>query len=70
MLLVDSLKPTGISLNARARALGMSPHSINGIVLGRRSITPEMSLKVGKFLNQSAKFWFDIQTVCGCAPSA
>jgi len=33
-------------------------------VLGRRSITPEMSLKLGKFFKQSAQFWFNIQTTC------
>jgi addiction module HigA family antidote len=64
ILLEDYLVPMGISQNALARALGMSPRSINEIVLGRRSITPEMSLKLGKFFKQSAKFWFNIQTTC------
>ena len=45
-------------------ALGISPRSINEIVLGRRSITPEMSLKLGKFFKQSTQFWFNIQTTC------
>ena len=54
----------GISQNALARALGMSSRSVNNIVLGRRSITPEMSLKLGKFFKQSAKFWLNIQTTC------
>jgi hypothetical protein len=27
-------------------------------------ITPEMSLKLGKFFKQSARFWFNIQTTC------
>jgi addiction module HigA family antidote len=39
----------GTSQNALARALGISPRSINEIVLGRHSITPEMSLKLGEF---------------------
>ena len=43
---------------------GMSSRCINDIVLGRRSITPEMSLKLGKFFKQSARFWFNIQTTC------
>lgn len=53
ILLEDYLVPMGISQNALARALGISPRSINEIVLGRRSITPEMSLKLGKFLNKA-----------------
>ena len=54
ILLEDYLIPMGISQNALARALGISP----------RSITPEMSLKLGKFFKQSAQFWFNIQTTC------
>jgi hypothetical protein len=44
--------------------LGVSPRSINEIVLGRRAITPEMSLKLGKFFKQSPQFWFNLQTSC------
>ena len=64
ILLEDYLVPMGISQNALARALGISPRSINEIVLGRRSITPEMSLKISKLFKQSAQFWFNIQTTC------
>jgi addiction module HigA family antidote len=64
IMLEDYLVPMGISQNALARALGFNPRSINEIVLGRRSITPEISLKLGKFFNQSAQFWFNIQTTC------
>jgi addiction module HigA family antidote len=64
ILLEDYLVPMGISQNALARALGISPRIINEIVLGRRSITPEMSLKLGKFFKQSAQFWCNMQTTC------
>ena len=64
ILLEDYLVPMGISPNALACALGISPRSINEIVLNRQSITPEMSLKLGKFFKQSAQFWFNMQTTC------
>ena len=64
ILLKDYLEPMDLSQNALARALGVSPRSINEIVLGRRAITPEMSLKLGKFFQQSPQFWFNIQTNC------
>ncbi len=64
ILLKDYLIPMDISQNALARALGINPRSINDIVLGRRNITPKMSLKLGKFFKQSAQFWFNIQTTC------
>ncbi len=55
ILLKDYLVPMSISQNTLARALGISPRSINEIVLGRCSITPEMSLKLGKFFNQTKR---------------
>jgi addiction module HigA family antidote len=64
ILLQEYLKPLDISQNALGRALGVSPRAINEIVLGRRSITPEMSLRLGKFFGQSPRFWFGIQTNC------
>ncbi len=64
ILLEDYLKPMVISQNALGRALGVSPRSVNEIVLGRRAITPEMSLKLGKFFKQSPQFWFNLQTSC------
>jgi addiction module HigA family antidote len=63
-LLEEYLKPLGLSQNAVGRAMGVSPRAINEIVLGRRSITPEMSLRFGKFFGQSPQFWFGIQTNC------
>jgi addiction module HigA family antidote len=64
ILLEDYLKPMDISQNALARALGVSPRSINEIVLARRSISAEMSIKLGVFFRQSPQFWFNIQSTC------
>jgi addiction module HigA family antidote len=64
ILLEDYLKPMRISQNALARVLGVSPRTVNEIVLARRSITPEMSLRLGKFFRQSPQFWFNVQSTC------
>jgi antitoxin HigA-1 len=64
ILLEEYLKPLEISQNALGRALGVSPRAVNEIVLGRRSITPEMSIRLGKFFGPSPRFWFGIQTNC------
>ena len=64
ILLEEYLKPLGLSQNAVGRAMGVSPRAINEIVLGRRSITPEMSIRFGKFFGQSPQFWFGLQTNC------
>ena len=49
ILLEEYLKPMGISQNAMARAIGVAPRAINEIVHGRRSITPAMSIRFGRF---------------------
>lgn len=64
ILLEEYLIPFGISQNALGRALGVSPRTINEIVLGRRSITPEMSMKLGRFFGQTSEFWFRVQSNC------
>lgn len=64
ILLEDYLKPMGISQNAMARAIGVSPRAINEIVHGKRSITPAMSIRFGAFFGQSDEFWHGIQIEC------
>ena len=64
ILLEEYLIPFGISQNALGRALDVSPRSIHQIVLGRRSITPEMSMKLGRFFGQTSEFWFRVQSNC------
>ena len=64
ILLEEYLKPMGISQNAMSRAIGVSPRAINEIVLGRRSITPTMSVRFGAFFAQSDEFWHGIQVEC------
>lgn len=64
ILLEEYLKPMGISQNAMARAIGVAPRAINEIVLGKRSITPAMSIRFGAFFGQSDTFWHGLQVEC------
>jgi addiction module HigA family antidote len=64
LLLEEYLKPMGISQNAMARAIGVPPRAVNEIVLGKRAITPVMSIRFGAFFGQSDEFWRGIQTEC------
>lgn len=64
ILLAEYLDPMGISQNAMARAIGVPPRAINEIVLGKRSITPAMSIRFGAFFGQSPTFWHGIQVEC------
>ena len=64
ILLEEYLQPLGISQNAMARAIGVPPRAINEIVLGKRGITPAMSIRFGAFFGQSDTFWHGIQVEC------
>jgi antitoxin HigA-1 len=64
ILLDEYLIPMGISQNAMARAIGVPPRAINEIVLGRRAITPVMSIRFGAFFGQSEAFWHGLQVEC------
>ena len=54
----------GISQNAMARAIGVSPRAVNEIIHGKRSITPAMSIRFGAFFGQSEQFWHGLQVEC------
>lgn len=62
ILLEEYLKPLGVSQNALARSLGITPKTVSEIVLGKRGISPEMSIRLGKFFGQSPRFWLNLQT--------
>lgn len=64
ILLEEYLKTMGISQNALARAIGVPPRAINEIVLGKRAITPVMSIRFGVFFGQTDTFWHGIQVEC------
>lgn len=64
ILLEEYLNPMGISQNAMARAVGVPPRAINEIVLGKRAITPAMSIRFGAFFGQSDGFWHGLQVEC------
>ena len=64
ILLEEYLNPMGISQNAMARAIGVPPRAINEIILGKRSITPAMSIRFGAFFGQSENFWHGLQVEC------
>ena len=61
ILLEEFLKPMGLSQNHLARKLGISPRRINEIVLGKRRITADTALRLGRFFNMSPQFWLGLQ---------
>ena len=58
----EFLKPMGISQYRLAKNISVPPRRINEIVHGKRSITADTALRLGKFFSISAQFWLNLQT--------
>jgi addiction module HigA family antidote len=56
------LKPMQISQYRMAQAIGVPPRRINEIVHGKRGITADTALRLGRFFGMEAQFWMNLQT--------
>ena len=61
ILLEDFLKPAGLSQNALARAIGVSPRRINEIVLGKRAMTADTDLRLARYYGISDGIFLGLQ---------
>jgi addiction module HigA family antidote len=61
ILLQEYLKPLGLGQVEAARRLGISLNRLNEIVLGKRAITADTALRLGRFLRTSAQLWMRLQ---------
>ena len=61
MLLEEFLKPMGIGQVEASRQLGISLNRLNEIVLGKRGITADTALRLGRLLKTSPQFWMRLQ---------
>jgi len=57
----DFMKPMNLSAYAVAKAISATPIAISQICRGKRSISAEMALKLGRLFNVSAEVWTGIQ---------
>jgi len=53
--------PLGLSSNALARALNVTPARVNEIVRERRGISADTALRLARFFNTSHHFWLNLQ---------
>ena len=58
----EFLEQMGISQYRRAKDISVPPRRINEIVHGKRSITADTALRLGRFFNMSPQFWLNLQT--------
>ena len=62
ILLEDFLKPMDLSQYFVAQSIGVPPRRINEIVHGKREITADTALRLGRFFDMEAQFWMNLQT--------
>lgn len=57
----EFLEPLGISVYALAQAIAVPRTRINDIVLGRRGISADTAIRLGKFFATDAQSWLNLQ---------
>jgi antitoxin HigA-1 len=61
MLREDFLPDYGLTVSSLAEAIGVSRQSINEILRERRSVSPEMALRLARLFSNSPEFWLNAQ---------
>jgi addiction module HigA family antidote len=61
ILFEEFMRPMDISINRLARELDVPPNRVSEIVNGKRGITADTALRLGKFFNVSPETWLGLQ---------
>jgi len=61
ILYEDFMKTMGVSINGLAREIAVPPNRISDIVNGKRSITADTALRLGKYFGVSPELWLNLQ---------
>ena len=57
----EFMRPLGLSSNALAKALGVTPARVNEIVRERRSISADTALRLARYFGTDAQSWLNLQ---------
>ncbi len=58
----EFMRPLGLSANALARAIDVPVTRISEILRGRRGVTADTALRLGRFLGTTAELWLGLQS--------
>ena len=61
-ILGDELEETGLSAKRLADVIQVSPNRFYQILAGKRDITADTALRLGRYFGMSADFWMNLQT--------
>jgi antitoxin HigA-1 len=59
--LAEFLDEMGISQYRLAHDISVPPRRINEIVKGKRAVTADTALRLGRYFGMSAQFWMNLQ---------
>ena len=58
----EFLDPMNITQYRLAKDINVPPRRINEIVLGKRGISADTALRLGRYFSMSPEFWINLQT--------
>lgn len=58
----DLMRPLGITVSALARDVGVPANRISQIVNGKRALSADTALRLGKYFGMSPEIWLDLQS--------
>ena len=61
ILLEDFMKPMGISINRLSRDIAVPPGRVSAIVNGRRAITADTAIRLGRYFGTTPEVWMGLQ---------
>jgi addiction module HigA family antidote len=61
-VLSDELEESGLSARGLAELIGVPPNRLYQILAGKRSITADTALRLGKYFGMSSEFWMNLQS--------
>jgi addiction module HigA family antidote len=61
MLREDFLPDYGLTVSGLAQAMGVSRQTVNELLRERRSVSPEMALRLSRLFGNSPDFWMNAQ---------
>lgn len=58
----EFLRPLGISVYALSKAIHVPRSRANDVVLGRRGVSADTAIRLGRYLGTTPEFWVNLQS--------
>jgi len=62
VLAEEYMKPLNLSANALGQAIGVPGNRISDIVRGRRDVSADTAIRLGRFFDVDPRFWLNLRT--------